>query len=110
MPGGIVTVSGWGTTTMFGDSPERLQRVQIPILPQWECELFYRKRNITEYMFCAGRAGRSACHGDSGGPVVYNGIQVGLVSWGMSCQRPDYPVVYTNIIKLRDWIHKYTGV
>ena len=110
MPGGIVTVSGWGTTTMYGDSPERLQRVQIPILPQWECELFYRKRNITEYMFCAGRAGRSACHGDSGGPVVYNGIQVGLVSWGLSCQRPDYPVVYTNIIKLRDWIHKYTGV
>ncbi|KAJ9593665.1 hypothetical protein L9F63_014790, partial [Diploptera punctata] len=110
VPGGIVTVSGWGTTTMFGDSPKRLQKVQIPILPQWECKMIYREGRITDNMFCAGRAMRSACHGDSGGPVVYNGIQVGIVSWGRNCQRPDYSGVYTNVANLRDWIRRHSGL
>ena len=110
VPGSIVTVSGWGTTTMYGDRPKILQKVRIPLLPQWECKLLYKQDLITEYMLCAGRAGRSSCHGDSGGPMVYNGVQIGIVSWGRSCQRPDYPGVYASVSDLRDWIHENSGV
>ena len=110
VPGGIVTVSGWGITSKPGDHPKKLQKVQAPIMPQWECRMHYRYRVISDNMFCAGRAGRSACQGDSGGPVVYNGVQVGIVSWGRSCQRPDYPDVFASVVNLRDWIHKYSGV
>lgn len=108
--GGIATVSGWGTTTMGGDSPDILQKVSFPILPHWECQLRYRENNMTENMICAGRALRSACHGDSGGPVVYNGVQIGVVSWGSDCQRPEVTGVYANVYSMRNWIHENTGV
>ena len=110
--GGIVAVIGWGTTSKFGDKPLILQKVQVPIWPQWECRLIYTRHdaNITENMFCAGRAGKSACNGDSGGPVLFDGVQVGISSWTMSCQRPDFPVVYANVYSLRQWIHNISGV
>lgn len=110
--GGIATLTGWGTTTMYGDRPDTLQKVNFPILPLWECQLRYKQknRNITEGMFCAGRAMRSGCHGDSGGPVAYNGIQIGIVSGGADCQRPDYTGVYVNVYAVRDWIHENSGV
>ena len=110
VPGGIVTISGWGGTSDFGDIPRKLQKVQIPVMQQWECKLFYKDYNITDYMLCAGRAGRSSCHGDSGGPMVYNGVQIGIVSFGLSCQRPDYPGIYASVSDLHDWIHKNSGV
>jgi secreted trypsin-like serine protease len=107
--GRIATVSGWGRTTQGGVAPLKLQKVQIPIMPQWECKLVYRKR-VTDNMFCAGRAGRSACHGDSGGAVVVDGYQIGIVSWGASCELPGKPGVYVNVHNLRNWIRKHCGV
>ncbi|XP_069676710.1 trypsin alpha-4-like [Periplaneta americana] len=109
LQGKIATVSGWGTTTEGGESPLQLQKVQIPIMPTWECKLIYRTM-ITENMFCAGRAGRSACHGDSGGAVLFNGNQIGVVSWGRSCELAGYSGVYVNVYQLRKWIHKHAGV
>ena len=95
---------------MSGDKPEKLQKVNFPILPLWECQLMYKFMDMTDNVFCAGRAMRSACHGDSGGPVVYNGVQIGVVSGGPDCQRPDYTGIYVNVYKLRDWIHENSGV
>ena len=104
--GSIVTVTGWGRTSSGGERPLKLQRVQLAILPQWECELLYREENITDNMFCTGRAGRGICSGDSGGPAVLNGRQIGIVSFTRKCTHP----VFMNIYTLYDWIHKYTGI
>ncbi|PSN31525.1 Trypsin-2 [Blattella germanica] len=106
---GIATITGWGVTIEGGEKSVRLQKVQVPIMPNWECRKRYEGR-ITQNMFCAGRAARSACFGDSGGPVVYGGNQIGIVSWGTSCTRPDYSGVYANVHSLRGWIHKTSGV
>ena len=49
------------------------------------------KYQISSDMVCAGVAGKSPCHGDSGGPLtVKNGLTkkhdlVGVVSWGAGC-------------------------
>ena len=61
-------------------------------------------------MVCAADPGRDSCQGDSGGPLVYaednkpTPYQVGIVSWGVGCARPEYPGVYTRISKYIDWI------
>jgi Secreted trypsin-like serine protease len=109
-PGEIILVSGWGVTSEDGELANTLQKVEVPVVPQWECKLLYSYDVLLDSMFCGGRAGRDSCQGDSGGPVVANGYLVGIVSWGEGCARPLYPGVYTSVEKLRKWIFYNSGV
>ena len=58
---------------------------------------------------------RSACHGDSGGPMMCgncgHNIQAGITSWGeVGICSGTMPVVYTSVAKYRDWIREHSGV
>lgn len=64
-------------------------------------------------MFCAGgEIGYDSCRGDSGGALVANGVQVGIVSTGASICGVEFPGVYTNIThpSIRSFIRFRTGV
>uniref|UniRef100_A0A8C1X2R4 Peptidase S1 domain-containing protein n=1 Tax=Cyprinus carpio TaxID=7962 RepID=A0A8C1X2R4_CYPCA len=51
-------------------------------------------------------AGVSRPKGDSGGPLVCSGTAVRIVSFNLSqnCDYPNFPNVYTEIFKYKDWI------
>lgn len=105
----MVQVSGWGRIRTGGPLADILQRIDMPVINQKECERLFKQINvITGRMFCAGYVGGDgdSCNGDSGGPLVNsNNVLYGLVSWGPSqCAHKGYTGVYTNVAYFHDWI------
>ena len=107
-----VTVAGWGTVKYEGNVARVLRKVTIHTIENSICKNIYR--NVTDGEICAGYTdfgGKDACQGDSGGPLWYreNGVdyQIGIVSYGNGCARPDSPGVYTNVPHYRDWIETH---
>ncbi|XP_048511334.1 trypsin 3A1-like [Athalia rosae] len=109
--GVLVTVTGWGKLSQFGNGSKILQKVEIPLVSWKECAKAYEEHPITERMICAGvlnAGGKDACQGDSGGPLALNGKLIGIVSWGFGCAHPSYPGVYTRVTAFREWIETKT--
>ncbi|KAM3968045.1 trypsin-7-like [Aphomia sociella] len=106
-----VVVTGWGDTSEGGSSSDTLMVVTIPIVSIQSCNETY-SNSITPRMFCAGyeEGGKDSCQGDSGGPAVdeTTGEQLGVVSFGTGCARPNIPGVYTNVVEFLDWIAQNT--
>ncbi|KAI8420701.1 hypothetical protein MSG28_007930 [Choristoneura fumiferana] len=109
-------VSGWGTTEEGGSVSNTLQEVYVPIISNVDCRKTAYKHRITDNMLCAGEpeGGRDACQGDSGGPLhvrdnaTNTWQEVGVVSWGEGCARPDRPGVYTRVNRYLTWIKTNT--
>uniref|UniRef100_A0A8C9DJY8 Plasma kallikrein n=1 Tax=Prolemur simus TaxID=1328070 RepID=A0A8C9DJY8_PROSS len=107
-------VTGWGFSEEKGEIQNTLQKVNIPLVTNEECQKRYRDYQITKEMVCAGykEGGKDACKGDSGGPLVckHNGIWrlVGITSWGEGCARKEQPGVYTKVTEYVDWILEKT--
>lgn len=48
---------------------------------------------------------------DSGGPLLVNGVQVGIVSWSIKpCTAPPFPGVYTAVAPYIEWIEEISGI
>jgi secreted trypsin-like serine protease len=107
-----VTVAGWGSTSEGGGQPSKLHEVEVDVWSNQKCKNSYGNRipgKIVDTMICAASSNKDSCSGDSGGPLYLrrNGgvcVQVGIVSWGIGCARPDSPGVYTRVTKMMDWI------
>ncbi|XP_073075231.1 plasma kallikrein isoform X1 [Manis javanica] len=103
-------VTGWGFTEENGTIQNTLQKANIPLVTNEECQRSYRDYEITKQMICAGykEGGKDACKGDSGGPFVckHNKMWhlVGITSWGEGCARREQPGVYTKVAEYVDWI------
>ncbi|XP_040281669.1 transmembrane protease serine 4-like [Bufo bufo] len=105
-------VTGWGYTVEGGGSlSSTLQKVNLNLVSSNICNIQYFGQ-IQIDMLCAGEieGGRDTCQGDSGGPLVYLGEsssweQVGIVSWGDGCGRPNKAGVYTRVQSFLPWIH-----
>ncbi|XP_056879363.1 ovochymase-1 isoform X1 [Takifugu flavidus] len=105
----MCTITGWGSTRENGPRVNRLQEVNVTVLPPETCDQYYLGR-IRPSMFCAGRdqGGVDACQGDSGGPLsCFTGSRyelAGLVSWGVGCGRSNKPGVYTKLQQNIHWM------
>ncbi|WP_175408669.1 trypsin-like serine protease [Streptomyces sp. TRM64462] len=101
---GTFTVAGWGANREGGSQQRYLLKAQVPFVSDASCRASYGNELIPAEEICAGytAGGVDTCQGDSGGPMFRrdnNGawIQVGIVSWGYGCARPNYPGVYTEV-------------
>lgn len=106
--GSIAVVAGWGDLKYESlDYPDILQSVHVTTMTNFQCQAAYIQTELNEAILeqhiCAGEEGRDACHGDSGSPLVYNGIQVGVVSWGIGCALK-WPTVYARVSKFLPFI------
>jgi trypsin len=106
--GASVTVVGWGDTKENGHASDVLRQVSLPVISKAKCTSYAEYENVTDNQICAAKAGKDSCQGDSGGPLFQtvggHKVQVGLVSWGIGCARPNEPGVYTRLGKYLDWM------
>lgn len=101
---GTFTVAGWGATREGGGQSQILMKADVPFIDDDQCAQAYPDLN-REHMICAGvwdQGGKDACQGDSGGAMFRADetgalIQVGIVSWGIGCARPENPGVYAEV-------------
>jgi secreted trypsin-like serine protease len=97
-------VAGWGAATEGGGQQRYLLKATVPYITDAQCASAYSDL-IPAAELCAGNwtsGGVDTCQGDSGGPMFNrdasnNWIQVGIVSWGIGCARPQNPGVYTEV-------------
>ncbi|XP_031771471.1 trypsin-2-like [Apis florea] len=81
-----------------------LRHVHLPLIRHEKCPV---EGVSTKFHLCAGvlEGGKDACQGDSGGPLLCKGIQIGIISWGKGCARPNSPGVYCRLDLYLDWIN-----
>lgn len=114
---GTFTVAGWGADAEGGDQQRYLLEADVPFVSDADCLASYPDDEgwgfVGDIELCAGYAdgGIDSCQGDSGGPLFREDdegepVQVGIVSWGNGCARPDFPGVYTQVSAVAAAIEK----
>uniref|UniRef100_A0A8D2ZJN8 Transmembrane serine protease 2 n=1 Tax=Scophthalmus maximus TaxID=52904 RepID=A0A8D2ZJN8_SCOMX len=105
-------ITGWGTLSSSGRSPNTLNQAQVTIYSRETCnsqEVLDGK--VSRTMICAGKlqGGVDTCQGDSGGPLVVKEGNVwwlaGDTSWGIGCAWRNKPGVYGNVTYFTDWVY-----
>lgn len=62
-----------------------------------------------EHMCTTGRGYEGACRGDSGGPLLQRGVQIGITSFGTVNCSEGKPSVYMRVSEYYDWISEHTS-
>lgn len=103
---GDFTVAGWGAAREGGAQQRYLLKATVPFVSDATCKAYGGLYDdlVASEEICAGlpQGGVDTCQGDSGGPMFRKDnagawIQVGIVSWGEGCARPNAPGVYTEV-------------
>ncbi|CAH2100553.1 unnamed protein product [Euphydryas editha] len=117
--GATCVSTGWGKNR-FGKSGRYqsiMKKVQLPVISNDNCQSALRKTRLSKhftlnprFMCAGGEAGKDACQGDGGSPLVCRiepntdrYMQSGIVAWGIDCGT-EVPGVYTNISVFRQWV------
>ena len=86
-----------------GPRSHLLRSVDVTVWSATRCRDAYRGvANIRAEMICASKPDKDSCTGDSGGPLLVDGVQVAISSWGVGCADPQYPGVYTRNGSLKE--------
>jgi secreted trypsin-like serine protease len=109
--GGVIsTVTGWGTLTEGGATPNILQAVDVPLVTNAQVSAAYGM-TISADQLGAGVlnvGGKDSCQGDSGGPltvpVAGAAKLAGVVSWGNGCAQAQFPGLYARVSSFQSYI------
>ncbi|KAI3367398.1 hypothetical protein L3Q82_026259 [Scortum barcoo] len=111
-----VETAGWGSTNDLGARPGKLKEVVVEVFNPKRCARGdYFGRKFTSNMMCAHKEcplpcnkpfkKEDSCDGDSGGPLLFNGVAVGITSnGGKKCGQIKKPGIYTIISHYTEWI------
>uniref|UniRef100_A0A903Z095 trypsin n=1 Tax=Anopheles minimus TaxID=112268 RepID=A0A903Z095_9DIPT len=105
-----ITLVGWGRVES-GKKSDKTQTLNVKNIGLKRCREKYislpkLSNSIYDGNICTFiENGRSICNGDSGSPVIWNGMQVGVVSWSEKCAL-EYPDVHTSVSYFYDWIQQ----
>lgn len=116
--GEFARVVGYGHGDEYGggNPNSNLFQVDVPIITSKDCQSTYLNLDTglsvePQQHICAGykEGGCDACTQDSGGPLfVYDDqgekVQIGIVSFGHGCARPNIPGGYLRISKYVKWM------
>ncbi|XP_063389120.1 chymotrypsin-2-like [Cydia fagiglandana] len=97
--GTLVNLTGWGYTEHSHELQDALQLVTVPISTE-EC------RGQRKTIICTGFHGHTSCHGDSGGPLTYGRVLIGVISGGIKRRTPCGIIGtrHTRVAKYLKWI------
>ncbi|XP_024133844.1 complement factor D [Oryzias melastigma] len=114
--GAEVETAGWGSLDNLGSRPDKLREVVIEVIRPTRCSRSdYFGSKFTSNMMCANKVCKDpcdqpfrvqdGCDGDSGGPLLYNNVAVGITSnGGKKCGQVKKPGIYTIISLYTEWI------
>ena len=108
--GADARISGWGLTDgQNHDLSEVLNYVDVTVINNRQCEKVFGIL-LPSVICTSGARNTGSCNGDSGGPLVLNGVQIGVVSFGiLDCIR-GYPSGFSRLTRFLDWIETNTDV
>lgn len=117
LPSSLITsircwVGGWGRNDFSANGAyQAIQKeVDVPIIDQTTCQNQLRATRLGQnfqldfpsFVCAGGEAGKDACTGDGGSPLVCsigtNWFVIGLVAWGIGCGQANVPGVYVNVV------------
>ncbi|KAJ8673246.1 hypothetical protein QAD02_004508 [Eretmocerus hayati] len=102
--GTLAYALGWGRIE-YGITSRQLRLIEVPLLLPQKCAMIYNRMGN---WVCIDSSYQDTCRGDSGGPLMVNGVQVGVTSFGFDYpQNPcmsGMPSVFTRVSAYYDWI------
>ncbi|KAL1512812.1 hypothetical protein ABEB36_002336 [Hypothenemus hampei] len=100
-------VAGWGKySDVESIYSNVLRKIEVTIIPYLACTISYLfKVQQTEMCTTGLQNSKNICLGDSGSPLVVNGTQVGIASYGsdFGCS-VGAPAVHTRLTRFASWL------
>ncbi|KAM9216332.1 serine protease 58 [Dugong dugon] len=103
----MCTVSTWAyNLCSISKDPNSMQKVNITVLPQSQCQDAYRTHRIQESLLCLGivPGRRVPCKEVTAAPAVCNGTLQGILAFADGCVLRADVAVYTKIFSYLSWI------
>ncbi|XP_020299083.1 chymotrypsin-1-like, partial [Pseudomyrmex gracilis] len=98
-------LSGWGSTSLNGRTPNVLQEIALKIYSLEKCK--DSSWRVTDNHICTfTRKNEGVCHGDSGSALLADGIQIGIASFVTPCA-VGVPDKFVKVSAYHDWIKKH---